>query len=46
MLGLLWVDSDRALEVPENVVVFEGGLGSSFWGKDAKEYWLSCVWNV
>jgi len=37
MLGLLWMDSGAAFEVPENEAVFED-LGSSFWARDAKEY--------
>jgi hypothetical protein len=43
MLGLLWINPDSAFEVPENEVVFEDDLGSSFWARDVKEYWLLCV---
>jgi hypothetical protein len=40
MLGLLWVDSESAFELPKDVAVRENDLGSNFWAKDAKEYWL------
>jgi hypothetical protein len=43
MLGSLWMDPDSAFEAPEDEELFKGDLGSSFWARDIKEYWLLCV---